>query len=163
MTQGCACACGGCTGNQQHDAKVLCSGGYVDEGFWPRRLFLEVTSVMHEKDYLRRELLDTEGRSFGVGNITRDRKSRKITSKPYVYNGHEANDNMLAGIRHVIAKKAAIAYPKDTILLVQCFAERLALLSDWEYVVEQLQADPPVHPFREIFLIEAMHNYTASL
>jgi len=150
-------------GNQQHDAKVLCSGGYVDQELWPRYIFLEVTTVAHEKDYLRRELLDTKGGSFGVGNIIRDKKTKEILNEPYVYKGREADENLLAGIRQAITKKATKTYPEDTILVVQCHPDRLTLLSEWEWTVEQLRSDAPAHRFREVLLIEALHSYTASL
>jgi hypothetical protein len=57
-------------------------------------------------------------------------------------------------IRETVIKKAAIKYPAETVLIVQCHPERLILLSEWEQVIEQLRTDPPSHAFREIFLIE---------
>jgi hypothetical protein len=89
-------------GNQQYDAELLCSGGYVDREFVPSRMFLEVTSVMHEKEHLRRELLDT---LFGVGDIRRDPKTKEVISRPRFYDNHEADDNMFAWIQTRIGKE----------------------------------------------------------
>ena len=150
-------------GNQQYDAQLLCAGGYVEMGLVPRRQFLEVSTVMHPSEHLRRELLDTEGFTFGVGDIKRDPKTKKAISRPHVYRGHEANENMLAGIHAIIAKKNRISYPQHTVLIIQCYAERLVLETDWEYVIGKLRGANVPHRFAELFLIEAAHNYTASV
>jgi hypothetical protein len=54
-------------GNQRHDATLECSGPYTDLGMSPKMIYLEVTSVRNDKEYLHRELLDSGGVSFGLG------------------------------------------------------------------------------------------------
>lgn len=59
-------------GNQQFDARLSSSGGFVDHGFVPKSQFIEVTTVVHENDHLRRRLLNDGVPTFGVkGNIVR--------------------------------------------------------------------------------------------
>jgi hypothetical protein len=50
----------------------------------PRKLFVEVTTAAHPNEYLARHLLHEKGGTFGVKGISRDKKTRKITSTPTV-------------------------------------------------------------------------------
>jgi hypothetical protein len=81
------------SGSQQHDAVLWSSGGLVEHGAAPRKVFLEVTTAVHENDHLARRLLQERGGSFGVKGISRDKKTGAIVSEPYVFsNGENARD-----------------------------------------------------------------------
>ncbi len=70
------------SGSQQHDAILWSSGSLVKHGGVPRKVFIEVTTSVHQNDHLRRQLLDQSGGSFGVKGIRREGK--EIVSKPDV-------------------------------------------------------------------------------
>jgi len=150
-------------GNQAYDAEILSKGLFVKENLNKARSFVEVTGVMHVNEHLCRRLLNERGGSFGVRGTSVDRKTKKITSEPHVYLGHEADDNLLSGILDAIAKKNAIAYPGNTVLVVQCHPERLTLEGDWRHVVDGLHRAHVDHQFDEIFLYEPAGRHTATL
>jgi hypothetical protein len=55
----------------------------------PRKLFVEVTTSVHQNDYLPRRLLHERGGSFGVKGILRNKKTGDIVSKPHVHTPDE--------------------------------------------------------------------------
>lgn len=63
------------SGSQRYDAVLLSSGALVEHGEVPKKLFLEVTTSVHENEYLARRLLHERGGSFGVKGIARDKKT----------------------------------------------------------------------------------------
>jgi len=71
-------------GSQQFDAQINQSGFYVDQGFYPPLIYLEVTCVMHPNDYLQRELLDKNGTAFGLEGIRRQANG-EIDSVPVLH------------------------------------------------------------------------------
>lgn len=150
-------------GNQTYDAEIVSTGVLVRNNLAKRRQFVEVTAVMHENEHLRRRLLQEQGGSFGVRGISWDRKAKTLVSEPHVYHGHEADDHLLKGILEGIAKKDAIAYPADTVLVIQCHPERLTLESEWRYVIDALRSANVEHQFAEIFLYEPVGRHTATV
>ena len=68
------------SGSQPYDAILLLSGAFVDNGYAPKKVVVEVTTSVHQNEHLTRELLHEQGHSFGVKGISRDRKSRAIVS-----------------------------------------------------------------------------------
>jgi hypothetical protein len=150
-------------GNQSYDARQLSSGYVVECGGFPREQYLEVTMAVHERMHLAREHFSTEGFSFGPRGTCRDRKTRKITSAPTVYDNQEAQEELIELIRKRITDKASKDYPKDTSLIVPCEVSMLFLDDEWEYVIRELHDKPVDHPFREIILLEAIGRRVASL
>jgi hypothetical protein len=149
-------------GSQQYDALLQCSGSRVEQGIVPQKQYLEVTSTMHPNDYLGRELLDTQGFTFGTGDTERDPKTRKIVSRPYNIGG-KSGEHMLEWIRTGIAKKNSIIYPKNTVLIVDCHPETLMLEPEWQSFTRILSDAKIPHRFIELFLIERVGNYTATI
>src|SRR5574338_1726888 len=107
-------------GNQSFDAEAHQQGAYVEHGQLPEKGYLEVTCVMHQNDYLVRELLDSGGAAFGVEGVRRDAKTRKVQSEPVVRNNLDFIDTYCPLVLNQIAKKSGIAYPIETTLIVQC-------------------------------------------
>jgi hypothetical protein len=50
---------------------------------------VEVTSSVHDNDYLSRQQLEESGMTWGAKKISRDKKTRTIVSEPYVYSNDE--------------------------------------------------------------------------
>ena len=72
-------------GDQQYDARLITSGGFVDHGFIPKRQFIEITSVVHENDHLLRRALHQGIPTFGVKGVSLDRKTKTIASHAHTY------------------------------------------------------------------------------
>ncbi len=146
-------------GNQQFDAEVHQSGAYVDFGRFPADAHLEVTCVVHPNDYLSRELLDGGGVAFGVEGIRREKKTGDIKSEPFVRTNGDFIDSYCPLVLRQIIKKAAITYPAETTLLVQCSLNTLYTCDEWEALVATVRAGLPNHSFREIFMYDAVSEY----
>jgi len=60
------------SGSQPYDAILWSSGGLVDHGMAPKRVHIEVTTAVHENEYLeRRLLLERGGVVWGEGDLSR--------------------------------------------------------------------------------------------
>jgi hypothetical protein len=82
-------------GSHPFDAMLLCSGGYVDRQYWPKQMYVEITSSVRENDHLaRRHLLETGG-SFGAKGTSHNAETGAIESKPHVYSGSERVDDFV--------------------------------------------------------------------
>jgi hypothetical protein len=149
-------------GSQQFDAQVRQSGGYIDRGHVPADAYLEVTCVMHPNDYLSRELLDNGGVAFGVERISRVKKTREIRSEPVLRSNMDFIDAYCLLVLTQIAKKAAIAYPAETALIVQCALNTLYMPEEWDTLIAKIRAGLPQHKFREIFMYDAVSEYSSS-
>lgn len=77
------------SGSQPYDAILSSSGGLVEHGMAPRKLLVQVTTSVHQNEYLARRLLHERGGSFGVKGISRDKKTGDIVSKPHVHTNDE--------------------------------------------------------------------------
>ena len=150
-------------GGQQYDACLLSSGALVERQLAPKRQYLEVTTAVHENDHLSRSLLDKQGHSFGVKGISLSRKTKQITSRPYVYTGHEAEDDLANRILERIRAKTKINYPRPTVLVVQCSLDRLFLEDEWARSIARVKEAKIVHRFCEVFILDANHHYSATI
>jgi hypothetical protein len=77
------------SGSQPFDAVLWSAGGLVTHGMAPRKQLVEVTSSVHDNDYLSRQQLEESGMTWGAKKISRDKKTRTIVSEPYVYSNDE--------------------------------------------------------------------------
>ena len=77
------------SGSQPYDAILWSSGGLVEHRIAPKKVFVEVTTSVHQNEYLARLLLHQKGGSFGVKGISRDKKTGDIDSKPHVHTPDE--------------------------------------------------------------------------
>jgi hypothetical protein len=151
-------------GSQPYDAILLCSGAFVDKGYMPRTLFLEVTTSVHPSDYLARQLLHAQGFSFGVTGISRDRKSRAIISTPYINTNNAKTSDLAAQIVDRIKTKTAKSYPPDTVLILYVVLNGMTLREEWDGAVKRVKEANAHHEFREVFLIETSStSYSATL
>lgn len=149
-------------GNQQFDAEFNQAGARVDLGYEPAAGHLEVTCAMHQNDYLARELIEKGKPVFGVEGLRREKGTKKIESEPVVHANNDFIDTFCALVLAQIAKKAGIAYPADTTLVVKCLLNSAYMPAEWGMLMDKVGAGLPEHSFREIFLFDANSDYACS-
>jgi hypothetical protein len=150
------------SGSQQYDAILWSSGSLVDHGGAPRKVFVEVTTAVHQNDYLVRQLLDQSGGSFGPKGTRREGKN--IISKPWVWSGGENARDLAKQILDRLRAKADKSYPSATVLVVNCVPACSLLLDDeWRAAIDQVRTAMPTIPFREVFLLDMLRSNTATL
>jgi hypothetical protein len=150
-------------GNQRYDARLLFSGATVDAYGIPAVQHLEVTSAVHENDYLAREHLHREGGSFGARGTTRDSVTKRTVSVP-VLRRHLDNEHELVGmVRRRIESKSQLPYPRNTTLVVRFVAPSLVLQDEWDRAVQWLSAEPHPPGFVEVVLVEGGGNRISTI
>jgi hypothetical protein len=150
------------SGDQQYDAEVLQSGDYVDLGRYPANGYIEVTGVMHPNDYLMRELLDTDGRAFGIEGVKRIKKTGEIKSIPVVRRNWEFIDSFSALVLDGITRKVNKNYPPNTTLIVHCSLNTVYTPDEWEELMNKIRTALPCHKFREIFVYDGVGDLFCS-
>ena len=150
-------------GSQSYDARLLSSGVLVDNCLAPRRHYVEVTTAVHENNYISRHLINKQVPMFGVKGIQKDPQTNNYISRPYVYTNHELSEDLAGKILERIKAKNKIEYPKSTTLIVQCFLDTLFLESEWEYAIQKVKSSEVEHRFYEIFLFDSNHHYSTTL
>jgi hypothetical protein len=151
------------SGSQPYDAIIWSSGGLVEHRMAPRKLFVEVTTSVHQNEHLARRLLHERGGLFGVKGISRDKKTGDIVSKPHVHTPDELAEDLAAQIIERLRTKSAKEYPPGTALIVNCVANSPILVSEWNDAIERV-TKAQLHPaFLEVFLIEPVMSYSATL
>lgn len=149
-------------GNQRYDAELVQRGAYVAHNYYPAAGFLEVTCTMHPNEYLNRELLDTKGHSFSLEGMRR-LPNGEIESLPVSYTNREFVSSYAKLITNQIAKKAAIAYPENTTLIVQCTLNMPYMPDEWGELMNQVRATLPQSCFREIYIYDTVCHYSQAL
>jgi len=129
-------------GSQPHDAILWSPGGLVTHGMVRRRQLVEVTTAVHPNGHLSREQLDRTGRSWSAKQIRRDKRTREITSEPYVYEGEELSQDLSGQILECLKKKGAKTYPPSTLLIVNCESDGLVLEDEWDDAVARVKQAP---------------------
>jgi hypothetical protein len=150
-------------GSQPYDAVLWSSGGLVAHRMAARKLFVEVTTAAHQNEYLARHLLHEKGGSFGVKGISRDKKTRKITSKPTVHTPNELAHDLSVQIIERLKSKSAKNYSSGTVLIINCVPNSLILEPEWNDAIERVTLANAHLAFREVFLIEPVMSYSATL
>ncbi|CAK0115409.1 MULTISPECIES: hypothetical protein [Burkholderiaceae] len=124
---------------------------------------LEVTQAAHKRDYLLRELLDTQGHSFAPDGISVEGKAhqgnRIVRSQAYAYGNNEATVKQIAIVLDAIKKKAAKPYPDNATLIVQVTLTGLFMPDEWTELVQGVRDSLPEHRFDEIWLLDAGDRY----
>jgi len=152
------------SGSQPYDAILLVSGTFLDMGYHPRKIAVEITMSVHRNDYLTRELLHQQGHSFGVTAIARDKKTRAIVSTPYVVTNDERVTELAAQIINRLKAKAVKNYLPDTVLIVYCVLNGIILQDEWDEAVKRVAEAEVHHAFKEVFLIDTgPASYSATL
>jgi hypothetical protein len=94
-------------GYEPYDAYFLSSGFLVDIGEVSRKQFIQVTTAVHQNDYLCRQYFVEKGHSWGPkGTKYREKKSKEIISEPYVYSNMEHADDFAGIIIERIGNKS---------------------------------------------------------
>ena len=151
------------SGSQRYDAILLSSGGLVEHGVAPKKLFVEVTTSVHPNEYLTRRLLHERGGSFGVKGISRDKRTGTILSKPHVHINDELAMDLADQILERLKAKTAKPYPLETVLIVNCVPNGLILESEWNDAIARVTDAKLRLPFREVFLVENVMSYSTTL
>ena len=148
-------------GSQQYDAIIHQTGVLVEQGFFPAEAHLEVTGAMHPNEYLSRERVEKVGDAFSVEGLSR-LKNGQIESQVVVH----SNDDFIEEFSHLVVgqilKKAGIAYPTGTILIVSCTLNSTYYPNEWSLLVSKVRAALPSHDFLEIFMYDAISEYASS-
>ena len=118
--------------------------------------------VLEDRYLVVRKLVDEQGYASGVKGTTRDRKTGKIDSKPYVYQNNERVMDLSNQILQCLQKKSAKKYPPGTVLIVDCVAGLLDQ-SEWEDAVQEVKKAELHAAFREVFLCELVMSRSATL
>jgi hypothetical protein len=151
------------SGSQPYDAILWSSGGLVQHRVAPRKLFIEVTTAVHQNEYLARRLLHERGGSFGVKGISRDKKTGDIVSKPHVHTPDELAADLAGQIIERLRAKSVKGYSPGTVLIVNCVPNSLILDSEWNDAIERVTKTQVHLAFREVFIIEPVMSYSATL
>jgi hypothetical protein len=151
------------SGSQPYDAILLSSGWLVDHRAAPRRLFVEVTTSVHENEHLARRLLHERGGSFGVKGISRDKKTGDIVSKPHVHTNDELATDLAGQIVERLKSKSEKQYPPGTVLVVNCVPNCLILDSEWNDAIQRVTKSQVHLAFREVFLLETVMSHSTTL
>ena len=151
------------SGSQPYDAILWSSGGLVEHDMAPRKLFVEVTTSVHQNEYLTRQLLHKRGGSFGVKGIARDRKTGDIISKPHVHTNDEPVIDLTTQILERLQNKGNKDYPAETVLIINCVPNHLILPSEWNDVIERVTKAQTHLAFREVFLVEMVMSHSTTL
>jgi hypothetical protein len=149
-------------GNQSFDAQIEQRGAYVSHNCYPATGYLEVTCAMHPKEHLSRELLDTRGSAFGLEGIRR-LKNRTIESVPVSYTNRNFVEKFAEILRGRIVAKAAVQYPENTTLVVECTLNMPYLPDEWRDLMSRLRLSLPASKFREIYIYDTISQYSQAL
>ena len=150
-------------GSQPFDAKFQQRGAYVQQGSSLLIGYLEVTCIMHPNEHLSRELLTKSGSAFGLNGLKR-LKTGEITSEPVGYTNLDFVHEYAKLVLQQLTKKSKKPYPKDTILIVQCWLNIQPYTpQEWELLVSEVRSGLPAHQFWEIFMFDAALEYSCTL
>jgi hypothetical protein len=150
-------------GSQPYDAILWSSGALVKHRVAPRKVFVEVTTSVHQNEYLARQLLHERGGSFGVKGISRDRKTGEIVSKPHVHTNDEPAMDLAEQILERLKNKCNKQYPPETVLIINCIPNARILSEEWKDAIERVTRATVHLPFREVFLVETVMSHSDTL
>jgi hypothetical protein len=141
-------------GNQQYDAKLQQQGKLITKEYYPASGYIECTTVMHENDFLQRELLDTQGYAFGLEGISRS-SNGQIESKAASYHNLEFIEIFSKLLIKGINKKLKLNYPPNTTLLVECFLNTIYTQGEWDALILSIKQNIKNHKFQEILIFDS--------
>ena len=150
-------------GNQPCDAYILSSGLFVDIGEVSRKYFLEVTTAVHQNDYLCRQYLHEQGHCWGPKGTKRDKITKEIISKPYAWSGYEHADDFGEIIIKRIIEKNNKNYPENTLLLIWCQLNYIFSDSEWDHMVDKVKNSQLPNNFKEISLFDSNYRFFNTL
>lgn len=148
------------SGSQSYDAVLWSSGELVKRGIAARKVLVEVTTSVHQNNYLARELLHEGGPVFGVKEIKRDKMTKKIVSTPYVNTQGQIASDLATQIIQRLKSKSAKNYPPNTVLIIYCITNSLTFENEWDDAMDEVMTSRAHLAFREVFLVETAMAYT---
>jgi hypothetical protein len=98
-----------------------------------------------------------------VKGISRDKKTGRIVSKPYVHSGDEPATDLAAQILERLESKRNKHYPAKTVLIINCVPNHLICPSEWNDAIERVDKVQAHLAFREVFLVELVMSYSTTL
>jgi len=149
-------------GSQSFDAELHQTGDYIEQGYYPALAHLEATSAMHENEHWIWKLLSQGEPAYAPSGISKV-KGKPVQSEPVVFSNTEHVHAFVPIVLAQISKKAAIAYPVNTSLVVQCSLNSLYTPDDWTLLVAEVRRDLPTHTFREILIFNVMTEMATSI
>ncbi len=150
-------------GSQPYDAYFLSSGFLVDIGEVSRKQFIEVTTAVHQNDYLCRQYFNEKGHSWGQKRTKRDKLTKEIISEPYVYTDREHADDFAEIIIERIREKSKKKYSENILLLIWCQLNYIFSDSEWSYMVKKVKNAQLTHNFKEISLFDSNFKFFTTL
>jgi len=150
-------------GSQQYDGVLLSSGLRVEAGLFPRRSLLEVTTAIHPKEHLVRELVNAGEVSFGVRGVSRDKKTKKIISETHVHHEGEIASDLADQILERLRDKGKKGYSSETVLVINCVTNTLTHEPEWQGAIKEVRKAGLHSGFREVFLVEGRASRTLTL
>jgi len=151
------------SGSQPYDAIVWTPLIMVRKARVPRKIFVEITTSVHKNSHLVRRLLHEKGGSFGPKGIQVDKKTGKITSKPYINFNDEGSNDLASQIIARIADKSQKQYPPNTVLIVNCHADGLLLEPEWNKAIQTVKRANLHESFMQVFIREPGSFNSATL
>ncbi|MFH1674450.1 MAG: hypothetical protein ABIF87_13620 [Pseudomonadota bacterium] len=142
-------------GNQNYDGIAYHYGDDVKKGLQPKKIYLEVTNAVHQKDHLHRKHLHEKGHVFGYGGIKLNKTTKEIESTPVVRNGYEHISELVDLVKRRIGEKEKKKYPDPCVLIIQYNTDTIICSDEWEVMIKALKGIPDRDRFREIFLLES--------
>jgi hypothetical protein len=119
----------------------------------PKKAIVEVTTSVHQNDYLKRQRLHQEGVAFGVKGLSRDKKTGAIVSEPYVEGAGAVAADLAAQILDRIKSKSAKSYWPARVSIVNCVPDGVLFEEDWHEALDRVAKAQEHLAFREVFLV----------
>lgn len=149
-------------GYANHDALLKLSGVPVDQGFFERDYYVEVTSAICPLDFLRREALSRYGSVFGGPKIrrvgSRKRGTNEIVSQAAAQDGDSPLLEALSWVKDRLSAKAEKEYPKPCILIVNVEPDRPFGIGEWAALAKGVSGNVDRKKFKMTFIVEWYRN-----
>lgn len=149
--------------SKSRDGKIRLKGKPVELGFYEAEYFVEVTTAVSPKDYLKRECLQKYGFVFGGDGISRQKQEPFILSEPEVQETGAYVTRLANWIVARIKEKLGKPYPTPCILVVNTKPEKKLSILDWAYIFEVMQTETIAFNFKRIYAIDVYNNSVISL
>jgi hypothetical protein len=150
--------------SESRDGKIRLRGKPVELGFYDAEYFVEVTTAVSPKDYLKREFLQKNGFVFGGDNISRQgKRGSSIVSDPEVQEAGAYVPRLAEWIIDCAKAKSKKKYPTPCILVINAKPEKKISILDWANIFKLMQAETIESKFESIYAIDVYNNSVISL
>ncbi|MBI1891756.1 MAG: hypothetical protein HYS18_13995 [Burkholderiales bacterium] len=149
-------------GSQSYDAELHQRGEYISQGYYEPLTYLEATCAMHENEHWIWKLLNQGRPAYAPEGIHKE-KRKSVESEPVVFSNFEHVSSFTPFVVAQIQKKAAIAYPESTSLVVQCHLNSLYTPDEWRQLIVDVESKLSTIPFREVLLYDGTTERATAL